>query len=220
MALWEQDAVKRLLESIEQPLLYKGPILGEHLFSGGQQDNSWLGVDLDWDSYVAGYKEAADRLVEDIVLDKHILPLRHLANPILFLYRQHVELRLKEMLLSAGLIRDLNDLCKGKEHNLIYLWQMIRAYLDEEDEASGEGGHEERTRWLDAAEEKIKELNDDDHNSMAFRYPTDKGLKAFHRSVTYFDVVQLREQMDRLSNFLDVTSCGIYEVSQQRAEVE
>jgi hypothetical protein len=53
---------------------------------------AWIPRTVDqWDCYAEGYREAAERLYESWCRDQH----HYLAFPMVFLYRQYTELRLK-----------------------------------------------------------------------------------------------------------------------------
>lgn len=54
-----------------------------------------------WDLYADGYREAADHLVERIV-EGQSLTLDTIVYPIVFLYRQYLELRLKQLIPLSG----------------------------------------------------------------------------------------------------------------------
>ena len=133
----------------------------------------------DWGGYILGYKEAADRLVVSITED-HFDPL---VYPIIFLYRQYLELSLKHLL---KLMRDLQKAqgefiseetqASDKElfggHDLVKLWKKVREAI--EDLWSD---HEDMAANVDI-EARIREFSLIDHNSQSFRYPENKKGKS------------------------------------------
>jgi len=127
-------------------------------------------LDIDWPSgnwfvYAMAYKDAADRLVEQIqdYYDHDDKP----ALPILFLYRHWVELRLKTIIIR------LDILCRTQmpkedfgKHNLENLWRYVNDHLS----CLPDAGDTDQTE-IGSLESLIKELSNLDHKSMNFRYP-------------------------------------------------
>ena len=173
-----------------------------------------LGVDLSWYLYPDGYKHAADLLVEHLMstnLNKR--QIDSLVYPIVFLYRQYIELILKR------LIRDGNKLLNISEklpqgHKINNLWKNCRVILEKV--WSNESGEE-----LDVIEACIKQFSVKDPTSTAFRYPTDlEGNPSLPKM--QINLRNLLEVMRRLSSFLESCSIGISEElnNEQEAEYE
>jgi len=152
-----------------------------------------------WSLYADGYKRAGDLLVEyikDARSDQDFL-----VYPIVFLYRQYLELRLKE------LIRDGNQLLDvpqefPKHHKIDKLWGQCRRILEQ---VWPEGPTED----LDAVEECIRQFSEKDPSSIAFRYPTDKDGNPSLPDLRYINLRNLSEVMARIGSLLDGSSDGI-----------
>ena len=133
----------------------------------------------DWGGYVVGYKEAADRLVESITED-HFDPL---VYPILFLYRQYLELLLKHLLRIMRRLQGVQGESISKEeqdsdkklfesHELESLWKKVRDLIE-----TLWGDHEDMAANVDA-EARIREFSQIDYSSQNFRYPENKKGKS------------------------------------------
>ena len=133
----------------------------------------------DWGGYIVGYKEAADRLVQSITED-HFDPL---VYPILFLYRQYLELSLKYLLRlmrhlqqvqGESIPQEVTDADKKllETHNLDKLWKEVRSIME-----ALWGETEDMAVNVDVGA-RIREFSLIDHNSQSFRYPESKGGKS------------------------------------------
>jgi len=179
------------------------PGIGDQLFKSGEDwwHNACLGYlgDEGWFLYADGYKRAADLLVEyvkDARVEQDLL-----VYPTVFLYRQYIELRLKE------LIRDGNRLLDSPEalpqhHRLDQLWEQCRRILEQV-------WPEEPAEDLDAVEECIHQFSQVDPTSTAFRYPTDRNGKRSLPGLRHINLRNLSEVMARIGTLLDGASTGI-----------
>lgn len=163
-----------------------------------------------WDLYSKGYKIASDVSIENAGHDTYFL-----IYPIVFLYRQYIELRLKQIILQGNSILDNSRVIpeyvcnkvikvKGKEktyyqiHKLDLLWNeaketIIRLFPeDSQDE-------------LDAPECCIKQFSEIDKESYKYRYPVDTKGRSVHSSHETISLKELKNVMNKLSFFLDGT---------------
>ena len=101
----------------------------EPIFSS---DGDWrCNACLNWfhdslELYAYGYKDAADTLVAKVMMTgRH---QDYLVFPICFLYRQYIELRLKEIIRSGrSLLDDLEAF--PKHHKILNLWDCMVVIL-------------------------------------------------------------------------------------------
>ncbi len=163
--------------------------------------NSWLnwwhfewGIDIGWDIYATGYKDAADIIVDHLPLQRGTLDT--VVYPVLFLYRHFLELRLK------GLVRDGRELLDHdggtpSGHGLETLWRELRPMLEElwpENEQTD----------LDALEDYISQFSRVDPVSEVFRYPQKKRDGTWSlEHMTHTNVRRVAELMDNIANLLD-----------------
>lgn len=202
----EEPENNQAFEYEDDDELIPWPEEGDKLFTSASdwQFNAWLKRNgKDWHPYVEGYRRAADLLVEHIIND-YRYDVDYLVYPITFLYRQHLELRLKAMILDSNQLRDRE--CKlPLTHNILSLWIQCREILKEL-------WPEEPDIELDAIEECIKEFCNIDGNSMAFRYPVDKNGDSSHSNTpNLINVRHLAHTMTKIANLLDGAHTAIQE---------
>ncbi len=162
------------------------PQKGDKAFLEGRACHMCVGYRVDSLPIIAdGFKKASDILVE--YLQQHHRD-DSLVPPILFGYRQCLELRIKALTATKNALEvGKPDFNKG--HVLKTLWNGIRAYLYEQVE-------QEELETLQVTEQVIMEFDDRDKIGDGFRYPDE--LEQFH-----VDLLNMREVMDRVCIFLD-----------------
>jgi hypothetical protein len=182
------------------------PEKGDLLFTSG--DDWWHNACLnymfdDWELYVIGYKKAADALVEKI--KKTQRDQDFLVFPIVFLYRQYLELSLKLLVKLGNELLDENQ-DFPKKHELDKLWKICRSMLVKIEPKVSQ--HD-----LEAIDEAITQFCTIDPTSQAFRYPVLKGGdKSIPSDVRYINLRQLSDVMEKIANFLDsaATEISVY----------
>jgi hypothetical protein len=115
-----------------------------------------------WQFYVDAYKEAADRLVDQL---QEWGSDDHLTLPILFMYRHFVELKLKWIVFHIAWFAGVE--APKVNHDLTGLWKFILGNLD----CLGGGLDKKMETGIDGL---IKELAILDPSSMTFRYSHNK----------------------------------------------
>lgn len=192
------------------------PQKGDQLFKA---DNDWwlnAAVDhwnKDFHSYAEGYKQAADIIIEYVKANPRgsRAPLDYLIFPVVFLYRQYIELRLKEIILIGNKLNH-NNQGVPTHHRIDELWNQARAILERDSAKKGD---------LDIVGNCIGEIAKIDPLSTAFRYPTDKeGNKSITAEQLLINVRHLQEIMARLASFLDASSEYLLIQWQQLMEIE
>lgn len=132
--------------------------------------------------YATGYKEAGDRLVEFVLTNAKDQDF--LIYPIVFLYRQYVELRLKEIIREGQILLEEGN-AFPTHHKICDLWSDAKKIaMKTSDIIAGES----EPPNLEYAEHVIKEFSNIDPDSISFRYPTtrkgDKNIKSWNQTVT------------------------------------
>ncbi|BET65454.1 hypothetical protein ASA1KI_03720 [Opitutales bacterium ASA1] len=149
--------------------------------------------------YVEGYRKAAEYLIDHI--DRTHMEQDYLVYPVLFLYRHHLELRLKEIL---GLLHDLG--VRSSEapigHSLAKLWSEARAPLRK---LGGKGD----AKWFSAVDRCIKQIDEIDPSSDAFRYAKRRDGSKSVSHVRHVNFLALRETMDAILDWLFGASCAL-----------
>lgn len=177
-----------------RPLLERGPDPLRDVYVHNRGDGWWL--------YADGYRLAADRLTADA--QSLTLGQRNsILYPILFLYRQHLELMLKYVILVGQRLRG-EPTQPPRHHRLRDLW--------------GEGKRVLRERSirispddLDRAQHTIDELTALDPSSDLFRYPLDKtaefpfpeDLRQFDLSLFGAKLAEVSATLRRVAGLLD-----------------
>lgn len=140
-----------------------------------------------WAGAVALSESAANG---DATLDAVIVP-------IVFLYRQYLELSIKAIIASARILELENT--KGtypKHHNLRNLWDEAKRLVKQH---YGPQSPPE----LDHVDPCINEFDEHDPDSFAFRYPTDKHENPTLQDIRHINLRNLCETMERLRSLLD-----------------
>lgn len=172
---------------------------GQPLFIQGEDwyNNAMLGwTHFPWDIYAAGYKDAADALVGALAERK--ASLDSVVYPLVFLYRQGLELQLKLILPLARRLAG-KEAVADHQHGLMPLWSELRWHLEQLDPR-------EDDKELPAIEDFIRQLDTVDPGSFAFRYPTTKKGEVSLPELRHVNVRHLSEVMDSVFMLLG----GIY----------
>ncbi|WP_223497068.1 hypothetical protein [Pseudomonas sp. A-RE-26] len=181
------------------PSKFPSDFAGQRLFVQGDdwQHNAMLGWTLfPADLYAIGYKDAADGLLQAIVERK--ASLDSAIYPLVFLYRQALELQLKLMLPLARRLSGEEPL-DDHRHELMPLWRTLRRLLEKLDPRPDD-------EELPAMDSFIQQFQDVDPISFAFRYSTDKKGALSLPDLQHINVRHLSEVLD--SVFLMLS--GIY----------
>ena len=183
----EDDAVEEMghLSKIKSP----SDFAGQQLFIQGEDwhNNAMLGwAHHSWGLYAAGYKDAADALVEALSLRK--ASLDSVVYPLVFLYRQGLELQLKLILPLARRLAG-KEAVEDHKHFLLPLWSELRKLMEQLDPRDDD-------KELPAIEIFIRQLDAVDPASFAFRYPTTKKGEVSLPELRHVNVRHLSEVMD------------------------
>jgi hypothetical protein len=179
------------------------------------QEDWWNTACLNWTSsgwtlYASGYKEAADALVER--LESKASGQDTLVYPILFLYRQYIELQLKLTIRTCRhLLEDGDDFPTG--HRIDRLWGEL-------DKLLRQAFPDESTTELDQTGRLISEFAKVDPLSTAFRYPVDKDGDASLPGIKYINLRNVREVLAKMAMLLDGAQTLAYERLQWKLEME
>lgn len=151
----------------------------------------WRGPD--WNLYAAGYKTAADMLADHVI--QKAVRQDTLVYPILFLYRQYIELSIKEIIRSGLLLLER----EGKvpqHHDLGQLWRDAEKLLTEMFPGDSVEQVQETGRI-------IRDFNKVDPQSDAFRYPVNKRGEQTLQGIRYINIENVREVVERLTVILE-----------------
>ncbi len=145
-----------------------------------------------WCLYADGYKRAADMLVKHL---KTTYDVNTVMYPIMFLYRQYIELSLKEIV-TYGRYLNEDPRPPKPSHALEGLWQesksIIKKHLSDVPPEN-----------LDQIESLIQKFSELDPTSTGFRYPADKESNpSFPYDLGAINLKRVAEVMNRFSSLL------------------
>jgi len=120
--------------------------------------------------YSEGYKNAGDALYEHCINNPFYN--NTVVYPLVFTYRQFIELKLKELILMGNKLNDIDEDFPD-EHNILNLWKKFRH--DIYPKCTGED-----KELFDNAEKIIEQFTTEDSKSMNFRYPVGKNGQIDH----------------------------------------
>jgi len=145
------------------------------------------------------YKEAAEELANRLINDNFHIDA--LIFQICFLYRQYVELRLKEIIRSGRqLIDELGEF--PKHHKIESLWETAKVIIVK----AIDSDLSEVIPDLKLIEHVVSEFVKYDPESFSFRYPTDKKGNNPLKGIKHINVRHLAEYMKKFSDAMDNAS--------------
>lgn len=153
-------------------------------------------------AYTEGYRRAADILIRHI--DDTARDQDFLVYPVVFLYRHHIELQIKQVTgLARRLLRE-ND-PRGSDrgtHNLNTLWEVARSLLLQADDTLAPS-HFRRVSAV------VRALNEADLRATGFRYArTAEGGRSLE-GIHYINTRRFGDQMAAASDDLDGIDNGL-----------
>ncbi len=155
-------------------------------------------------SYIIGYKAGADVLVERV--QQRWVDADSLVFPIVFCYRQYLELLLKDLLSDARTYYDIDEPIP-RVHSLLLLWRPLRLLL--------------ARRWpddptdLEVVESGLRQFDAVDRGSFAFRYATTPtGERSLPGEVQRIDLRNHAEVVERIGVFLEACATALVEEHQ------
>ena len=156
--------------------------------------------------YPTGYKMAAEKLVELTVNEPHNAD--YLVFPIVFLYRQYLELRLKHLIFDGSEVLGIPPNFP-KTHRIDLLWESCKPVLHAiklDDDAEVAWRVAEGIGNIEAC---ILEFGRIDPTSMAFRYPVDKELAPSLNGLEAINIRHFGESMSNVANFLNSVALSL-----------
>ena len=143
-----------------------------------------------------GFKEAAELAIQEALRDSG--KTDPLIFPIVYLYRHHLELRLKELMSKGNcIVNSSNEFDDG--HHLGHLWGKVKLLA-------------ERicpvwfSKYKDDVDAAIQEFDRVDSQSMSFRYTVStskQGRESLVKSVFYIDLSSFKVELDPIISSLE-----------------
>ncbi|MGA9379510.1 MAG: HEPN domain-containing protein [Phormidium sp.] len=181
---------------VENNQSYKGLFISDIDWINNARINCFHGFDV----MAEGYYNGADILVKHVI--ENGTGQDTLVYPIVFLYRQHLELRFKEIIREGWLL--LNE---GqdfpKQHDLQILWGQVKKIIEKL------WPDEEKTQEEGLIEHIVNDFSALDGQSFSFRYPEDKEGNNPLAGLQYINIRHLSEMIQEAYNFLYGVSAAI-----------
>lgn len=176
------------------------PRLGERLFvpgSPGRDADVASGLDERMYWMKEAFKEAADLL--SLQAEENHYEKRKFVWPIVFCYRQYLELALKEVIAKYGEHVEPEVKANWKSHRFEQLWASCKSVI---------GGallevNVDDIPEIQALESFVNEFREVDGGSYSFRYPTDTNGKLVEFPFESIDLANLKRIMEGIYTFLD-----------------
>jgi hypothetical protein len=197
-------------ELLERPAL---PSSEDRLFTS--QEDWWNNACINWchdgwNLYTSGYKEAADLLVQGV--EQRSAGHDSLVYPVLFLYRQYLELQIKDLIRQGRRLQSISGEFP-KHHHIGNLWEVCHKLLSEI------SPHDSVVELKEIAR-LIAEFSAVDPTSMAFRYPQDKDGNPSLPGMSHINLRNVREVIGKISIILTGASIQLSEYLSFKQEME
>lgn len=162
-------------------------------------------------AYTEGYRRAADILIGHI--DASGRDQDFLVYPVLFLYRHHIELLIKQIIgLALALAEDPDKhQYKKDDHNLNTLWALAQKLLLEVDDSY-------RSSDFRLIKAVVKELHNADMRATDFRYARRNDGTRSLEGIHYVNTRRFGEKMGAASDSLDAIDSGLRYLLEQKSE--
>jgi hypothetical protein len=199
------------------------PRKGDLLFRDDLPDghnNACLNVSSGNDraAYLEGYRRGARFLVGHVVEERHDQDF--LVYPIIFLYRHHIELALKNMILQCPYLigRQLNKQEEEnlKQHKLKWLWRDLKPMLRALCQAHAPLPEAD----VEGIDDYIEQLTAMDADSFAFRYAHTKGDEPSLPGVKQINLRHFAVTIERLADYFDGLDAALYSLVEHKSETE
>ncbi|MCP5003264.1 MAG: hypothetical protein GY941_04830 [Planctomycetes bacterium] len=167
----------------------------------------WGSLQVQFAGYIMGYKNSADLLIENAINSKDISIIDTNVFPILFLYRQFIELSLKQAII---VLTDGNEskakTISGLSHDLRKAWEKYSKIMNK-------SMNEKELKELEVVGKYIQEFHQIDKGSFNFRYPITKKLDLVFGSEKRINLRHLKSIMEKISNYFSGSLDYMYDQS-------
>jgi hypothetical protein len=163
-----------------------------------------------WEAYVIGYRVAADSLADKVI--NEVNNRDTLIFPIVFLYRQYLELRFKEIIENGGTLLDAEHHL-SKSHDLIVLWSKTKNIIQRIWPAT-------MFDFFESTDNIINEFNEVDQRSDGFRYPINKNGEHTLKALRIINLKAFRDMLTPVISAFEEISLRISIYQSQKDELQ
>jgi hypothetical protein len=170
------------------------------------------------DSFLAGaFKEAGDKIVEELGRANTFQHADMFFMPIAYLYRHSLELKMKEVVrlgIELKLIPEDNKTSETLEnHNLHQLWNLVKKAVEAHWPESSKND-------IDSAGRIVLEFHNIDKSGQNLRYSKDLlGRSTVDRLPKSVQLTHVRDVLEAVFNFLDGCEAGLDHAIEMRNEM-
>lgn len=163
---------------------------------------------------IQSYRNSAKVLYNHI--NENLEKRNSLFMPLCYLYRNSVELSMKDILFdeSSYTYQETLILLNQNKHKLLSIWNSIKGDIIRH------CGVTEEDKVICEVEQYISKLNDIDGAADKFRYPTDKYLNLHFKRVKSFDVNNVKDFFEDILSFFYCVSALMSEQNQMLKDME
>lgn len=184
---------------------------------GGYYYQSVIGYSYSKDRfypYVKAYTESAEYLYDCMSKNSNLKEL--LFIPMCYLYRNSIELAMKEILFEecSYSFQEAVGLLNAKKHSILGLWNSIKSDIIKHAQAP------EEDTTLANVEMYIIQLHNIDGQADKFRYPTDKFMNLHFKSSKKLDMKNVNNFFGELAYFLSSVCMMMSAQNELLAEME
>lgn len=202
------------------------PRKGDLLFRDGLPDwGSNACVNSTWGEdqvgYTEGYRRGA-RLLVDHVLETQ-RDQDYLVHPIVFLYRHHIELALKNIIERSPFLIDRplteNEKQHLERHRLDLLWQDLKPMFTAVCKSAGWNTPSKTD--IEGVDDYIRQLTAMDPDSYSFRYThSKKGNPSLPSDLKSINLRHFAKLIERLADYFDALDAATTYLEEAKAEME
>jgi hypothetical protein len=172
-------------------------------------------------AYTEGYRRGAQQLVRYVTENARDQDL--LVYPVIFLYRHHIELALKRIIVRAPYLidRTLTDIEKKHlgTHRLDRLWHDLKPMFVAICKAAGWKAPDPED--IEGIDDYIRQLVALDPDSYSFRYAHSKsGDPLLPSDLKGINIRHFAEMMERLASYLDGIDSATDDLADVKAEMD
>ena len=191
MPLWRKKIFEELIHSD-----FRWPRNGDAPFTASEDNNKNAALAQDNHTrfvlMIDGYKKASDLMVEQSITARS--DRDYLVFPILFNYRQYIELSLKFMLNTYG--ASVNIAPNWRTHDLSFLWSEFATLLERY-------GSPDPDDADDVIESIVAQFSKIDPRSFSHRYPVDTNGHQIPLAHEFLDLKALYDVMQGVDNYFN-----------------
>lgn len=217
MSKFENDEIE---DVFGERIVFELPKKGERLFTGTSNYYQFAhfgwGLKSQFYGYIKGYKSVSDAAVDLAVNSKDIAKLDTYVFPIIFNYRQFLELSLKSLYLdySDDEPKTRLETIKKVSHDLMKMWDKVEPILLSTNDGT------DHKKMIAIVKSYVKQYHDMDEGSFNFRYPITKQMTPVFKKEERIDLVNLKQRIGELSNFFDGMDGALDDLKQRKADWE